>query len=288
MINLIDIRYVRMGTDDIERCVDFATRMVGLQVVRRDENAAYVRGDDRDHNIVYFKGDPSDHTLGLEVRTVEELAAASAELEAAGHAVRQGTDAEAAERRVLRFATFKDPTGNKVDLVVRPYHSGERYYGARDAGIQDFSHVGLKSSNAPRDEAFWCKHFNMRVNDWIGPAPLMSFDHVHHRVALFPTDRPGIQHINFQVNGIDDIMKSWYFLQKHQVKIMFGPGRHPSSSAMFLYFEGPGRIIYEYSHGVRHLHDGDGWRARQFPFEQYSFCMWGAVPQIEEFDTVKK
>jgi 2,3-dihydroxy-p-cumate/2,3-dihydroxybenzoate 3,4-dioxygenase len=35
------------------------------------------------------------------------------------------------------------------------------------------------------------------------------------------------------------------------VKIVFGPGRRPTSSAMFLHFEGPYGMVYEYSSGVR-------------------------------------
>src|SRR5438132_5229302 len=37
----------------------------------------------------------------------------------------------------------------------------------------------------------------------------------------------------------DDIMRSYYFLREQNVRIRFGPGRHPTSGAMFLYFEGP-------------------------------------------------
>ena len=123
--------------------------------------------------------------------------------------------------------------------------------------------------------------FNIRANDRIGDATLMSFDEVHHRIALFPTDHPGIQHINFQVESLDDIMRSYYFLTERQVQIRFGPGRHPTSGAMFLYYEGPDGMTYEYSSGVRNV-DAD-WKPRQLPFKDESFCMWGARPDISEF-----
>lgn len=282
MIPLIDIRYVRMGTSDLDKAVDFCTRMIGLELVRREADRAYLRGDDRDHNIVYFKGDPRDHTLAFEIEHDEDFRAASEQLRAAGIAVTPGTPEQAAERRVTEFFGFRDPTGNKIELVLRPFHSGVKFFPSRNAGIVEFSHVGLKSTDAKRDEKFWTTLFNFNVNDWIGPAPLMSFDQVHHRIALFPTDHAGVQHINFQADGIDAIMRNWYFLQNHQVKIMFGPGRHPSSSAMFLYYEGPEGVVYEYSHGVRNVKKGE-WRPRQFPFNTDSFCMWGAKPKISEF-----
>lgn len=284
MIDLVDIRYVRMGTRDLDGAVRFAQEIVGLELVRRDDGAAYLRGDDRDHNICYFQGDPGDHTLGFEIDSDASLDAAAAELEAAGVSVTRGTEEGAAARRVLDYINFRDPTGTSIDVVMRPFHSGQRYFPGRDAGIQEFSHVGLRTSDAARDEAFWTGLFNIRVNDWIGPAPLLSFDKVHHRLALFPSDRPGIQHINFQVETVDDIMRSHYFLSERQVRIVFGPGRHPSSGARFLYFEGPDGMVYEYSQGVRLIEDPD-YRPRQFPFEGWSFCMWGAKPDVPEFRT---
>jgi 2,3-dihydroxy-p-cumate/2,3-dihydroxybenzoate 3,4-dioxygenase len=69
------------------------------------------------------------------------------------------------------------------------------------------------------------------------------------------------------------------------VRIVFGPGRHPTSGACFLYFEGPDGMVYEYSTGVRHItaeQEAD-YQPRQFPMDTTSFCMWGSKPDIPEF-----
>ena len=146
MIRLVDIRYVRMGTGDLEAAIAYGRNILGLELVRRGDGAAYLRGDDRDHNICYFTGDPKDHTLGLEIDSAASLDAAAVTLQAAGVAVTRGTAEGAAARRALDYINFRDPTGNSVDIVLRPYHSGKRYFPSRDAGIQEFSHVGLRTS----------------------------------------------------------------------------------------------------------------------------------------------
>src|SRR3546814_10236519 len=69
-----------------------------------------------------------------------------------------------------------------------------------------------------------------KVSDWIGDAALLRINEVHHNVALFPSSYAGIQHVNFQVDEVDDIMRSYYFLQARNVRIVFGPGRHPTRS----------------------------------------------------------
>ena len=58
MITLKDIRYVRLGTSSLDEAVRYATRILGLELVRRDRNNAYLRSDDRDHTLAYTLGNP--------------------------------------------------------------------------------------------------------------------------------------------------------------------------------------------------------------------------------------
>jgi len=285
MIAIQDMQYLRLGTDDVDGAIKFATETVGLELVRRENGRAYVRGDDRDHDICYVAGDPADHTVGLKIATKPELEAAAAELAQNGIAVHRGTKEECDDRRVMEFIRFRDLSGNKIELVLRPCISTRRYFPARDAGILEFSHIGLRTADAPRDEKFWGTVFNFKANDWIGAAGLISFDAVHHRFALFPALGPAVQHINFQVASVDDVMRSYYWLSERQAKIVFGPGRHLASTACFLYFEGPNGVVYEYSWGVRNV--DETWRPRQIPFEDGGFCMWGAKPDVDEFMSEK-
>jgi 2,3-dihydroxy-p-cumate/2,3-dihydroxybenzoate 3,4-dioxygenase len=276
---------VRLGTRDLAAADRFAREVVGLEPARVEAGARYYRSDERDHTLVYFEGDPADHTVAFELRDAAALDAAAAALSDAGHAVAHGS-AEACEQRHVRaFVSLADPTGNRIELVVRPAHSGRRHFPSRDAGITGFSHVGLCSTDPARDEAFWTGLLGARVSDRIGNAALLRIDPVHHRVALFPTTRAGIQHVNHQVAGIDDVMRACYQLRSRGVRIVFGPGRHPTSGAVFLYFEGPDGMVYEYSTGVRTIapEDEANHRPRQFPFAPESFCMWGSRPDIPEF-----
>ena len=83
MIQLKDLRYVRLGTRDPAAAAEYAQRILGLELVRREGGAVYLRGDDRDHTLVYLKGDPADHTVGWEVADTAALEAAGAELDRA-------------------------------------------------------------------------------------------------------------------------------------------------------------------------------------------------------------
>jgi len=287
MIELKDLRYVRLGSRDLAAAAEYARAILGLELVRRESDAIYFRGDDRDHTLVYFEGDAADHATGWEVAGAAALDAAGAELEAKRIQVHRGSRAECEKRYVADFIAFADPSGNRHELVASPRTSGTRFSPSRDCGVWSFSHIGLRTTNAARDETFWTTVMNARVSDRIGAAPLLRIDEVHHRIALFPSQHAGVQHVNHQVHGVDDVMRSYYFLRERGVKIVFGPGRHPTSGAVFLYFEGPDGMVYEYSTGVRLIkpEEEPGYRPRQFAFAPESFCMWGSRPDIPEFRT---
>ena len=278
MIQLKDVSYVRLGSPDLESAEMFATSCLGLEIAERGEKTLYLRSDDRAHTLCYSEGDPRQQTVGFEIEDEDDLQTAAAALEALGHQVHAGTVEEAEQRKVKAFIGFRDPTGNHIELVVRPERRGRRYFATRDAGITGFSHIGLNSTDPVRDERFWTQVCNARVSDRIGDIPLMRVNAIHHTIALVRAPAAGIQHINHQVESNDDVLRSYYFLNEKRVPIVFGPGRHPTSGARFLYFKGPDDMIFEYSVGVDEIEDEATHRPRQFGFEPSSLCMWGARP----------
>ena len=290
MINLHDIRYARLGTQDLDSAIRFATNVVGLQLVAREGNAAYfrsdkaaVRGDTRDHTLVYFEGNPTDHTIGLELLDPNDLDAVAAALESAGRPVHVGTREECDSRRTKAFIASSDPSGNKIEILSRPYNTGSRFRPSRDVDITCFSHVALFSTDPKRDTEFWTRLVNARVSDWLGDATFLRIGTIHHSVVLMPSTRPGIQHINHQVEDVDDVMRSYYWLRQQGVKIVYGPGRHPISTAMMVYFEGPDGMVYEYSVGVKHIlpEQEATYRPRQFALDAYNGDMWGSFTETE-------
>ncbi len=273
MIILQDIAYVRSGVADLPAALAFATDIVGLEHAGTElvdgARTAQLRADGRHHCLALVEGPSGVLSTGFTVADDEALADAETELEKDGFTVRRGTTEQARARRVRDLLSFDDPFGNRIELVTgqttitRPIRFG------REAGITEFGHLCLDAPDVRQAYRFWSKRFNARVSDWIGDgACLMRIDPVHHKLAVFQGDRPGLCHMNFQVATIDDVFRNWHFLQAHDVKIEQGPGRHPQSTAVFLYFAGPEGFTYEYSYGVRRIEDEAAWRPRIFPPEE--------------------
>jgi 2,3-dihydroxy-p-cumate/2,3-dihydroxybenzoate 3,4-dioxygenase len=277
MISLTDIAYVRSGVADLDKAVSFATEIVGLELAAAGEQGvAHLRADSRHHCLALVEGASGVISSGFQVADADALESAEAELERAGFTVKRGDRDEARSRRVRHFVGFDDPFGNRLELVCQQEVVGRPVRFTRQAGITEFGHLCLDAPDVHEAYRFWNSHFNARVSDWIGDkACLLRIDPVHHKLAVFQADGPGLCHMNFQVETIDDVFRNWHFLVEHGVEIEMGPGRHPQSTAVFLYFLGPEGFTYEYSFGVRRIEDEQAWRPRTFdPDELGSIDMW--------------
>lgn len=276
MINLRDIAYVRSGALDLETAVRFAVDTVGMAEQGREDGVAYLRVDNRHHCLALVEGESGVLSSAFALGNEDDLEEAEKELQLAGVPVLRGSAEQARSRRVRDFLAFDDPFGNRFELVIDQAQDTRPVAFGRPAGIVEFGHLCVDAPDVREAFGFWSRLFNVRVSDWIGDwAALLRIDAVHHKLAVFQGNSPGLCHINFQVQSIDDVMRNWHFLEASGVEIAQGPGRHPQSSAIFLYFHGPEGLTYEYSYGVRLIEDDDAWQPRWFdPAQPDSIDMW--------------
>ena len=283
MIEIEQLRYVRLGTRNLPAAIDFAQRILGLQLIERSDEQAAFRSDCRDHTLVYEVGDPARQSIGLELRSEAALESAVAALAAGGIATAAADASALARRKARAMASFRDRSGNTFELLVRPETSGWRYFPSRDAGVTGLAAVALRTTSSGGDEALWTTMFSGRVSDWVGDAAFIRFDDAHHRLALYPSNRPGVLAIEYMVEGVNQIMQAMYFLQSAQVKILHGPGRRSTSEQIFLTFAGPDDMLFSYVAEGTQIADEGTHRPRQFARKPSSFCAWGSESSVPEF-----
>jgi 2,3-dihydroxy-p-cumate/2,3-dihydroxybenzoate 3,4-dioxygenase len=283
VILIEQLRYVRLGTSNLPAAIDFAQRILGLQLIEKTDEQATFRSDFRDHTLVYESGDPAQQAIGLELRSEAALERAVAALAERGIGATVAEAPALRRRKARAMASFRDPSGNTFELVVRPETSGWRYFPSRDAGVTGLAAVALRTTANGADEALWTTLFNGRVSDWVGDAAFIRFDDAHHRLALHPSNRAGVLAIEYAVEGLNQVMQAMYFLQSAQVKIVHGPGRRPSSDQIFLTFDGPDDMLFSYVAEGTRITDENAHRPRQFARRRESFCAWGSESTVPEF-----
>jgi 2,3-dihydroxy-p-cumate/2,3-dihydroxybenzoate 3,4-dioxygenase len=282
MVALEQLRYVRLVADDLGRAADFAQRMLGLEPIDRTEELATFRSDFRDYTLAFATGDHAVQSVGLEVRYPSDLDAALDGLRRLGLTARRGAAEDCALRKAKDMVWFVDFSGNRIELVVRPLNSPWRYFASRDAGIRDLADVIVRSTDVEKDLSIWCGVLGAEISDWAGDAAYLRFDDAHHRMVLFPAERPGILLVEYAVEDVNLLMRNYYVLRDLQVSVLHGPGRRPASEQLFLTFAGPTDVLFGFvTEGA--VAGADSRRPRQFPAGPTGLCSWGSECKIGEF-----
>jgi 2,3-dihydroxy-p-cumate/2,3-dihydroxybenzoate 3,4-dioxygenase len=283
MIELEQLRYVRLVADNLDSAAEYAQRVLGLEPIDRNQELATFRSDFRDYTLAFAAGDRAVQSVGLEVRYPRDLEAALDGFRGLGLSAGRGSAEDCALRKVKDMAWFMDFSGNRIELVVRPLNSGWRYFPSRDAGVQGLADVVMRSVDIEKDLSIWTAVLGARVSDWAGEAAYLRFDDAHHRIVLFPANRPGILAVEYAVEDVNLLMRNSYALRDLQVAVVHGPGRRPASEQLFLTFAGPGDVRFSFvAEGT--AVNAERHRPRQFPAGPSGLCNWGSECKIAEIN----
>ncbi len=274
-----DLRYLRIHTPDLDAAHAFAAQVFGLQAGDRDDHNARFRSDAR--NYALCCSTQPGQAVALTVARPEDLDRAEARL--ADWSPRRLTAEDCAERQVKSGLAVVAPNGVTVELVWRPMTSGWRYHGTRDAGITGFQAVQLACRDIAANEDFWTRGLGALVTDWAGDAAFLAIDDAHHRIALYPSARDGVLGATWAVETINNVMQGWYFFQNSQTPIIHGPGRQPTSGAVFVTARGPGDIFFSYAAETEHGPQITARGPRQFANQTWSHDAWGSACHAAEF-----
>ena len=278
---ITSVCYVRLAVSEPSASARFMSDIFGLQRVADQDGEIAFRCDDRFRTVSLGQNEDGA-SVGIEVWDDAALEEIGRRLRKNGFALKEASAGDCRRRYVQSALLTEDASGNRIDLVVRPTRSGRRYFPSRDAGIVAFHGVGLRTTDHTSDLAFW-RALGAEVSDWVGDIAYLRIDGLHHRIALYPSDRNGLLYAAFEVEALDQIMQNSYFMQESQIRIVQGPGREPASRQMFLHVEGPDGLIFSYVNGMAEI-DGKPRPARQFPLNVASLCDWGSeskdVPEL--------
>src|SRR6202140_5536641 len=159
--------YVRLAIGELQAAARFASDIFGLQRVAGPDDEVAFRSDHRFRTVSFSNDTDGGSSTGVEVWSETALDQITKLRRDRDFAVTRATP-DACRRRHVRAALLaEDGSGNHIDLVVRPSHSGKRYFPSRDAGITRMHGVGLRSTNPGRDLEFW-KALGAQVRDWVG------------------------------------------------------------------------------------------------------------------------
>ena len=284
-----DFRYRRLGyvalnVSDVERSADFYREFVGLMSAGQALSGEHLfRCSERHHDVVLHQSNAVGlRRVGWEMESANDVAKIRAHLQSLDIEPHPVAGAECEALGVRDAFRITEPTTGTTFEYFHSFANAAQPFVPTVAKIARLGHVVLFAADKAASEKFFLDQLNFRASDRIdgGVTFMRCFPNpLHHSFALGAANENRLNHVNFMVTDMDDIGQAMWRMKKKQVPIVFGPGRHPPSGSVFLYFLEPDGMTLEYSFGMEEFPERDPREPRLLPPGLKSIDYWGAVPE---------
>lgn len=168
--------------------------------------------------------------------------------------------------------SFRDPQGRllEVSAELRQHDVVNRGYGP-----DRLSHIVLNSVDVPTSRAFYTDVLGFQVSDTYENDVMVFLrcNEMHHCIVLTPAQWISLNHVAFEVESGDEVMKSLGRMRKAGFDTIWGPGRHGPGGNVFCYFTDPVGNVIEYTAEL--LQVDDSWEAQVWQRTPENADVWG-------------
>jgi 2,3-dihydroxy-p-cumate/2,3-dihydroxybenzoate 3,4-dioxygenase len=276
--------YVALNVSDVERSTEFYRDFVGLTPAGQALNGEHLfRCSERHHDIVLHQSDVVGlRRVGWEMESAQDVANVRAHLQSLDIEAHPVAAAECEALGIADAFRISEPNTGATFEYFHSLRKAASPFVPSVAKIARLGHLVLFAKDHKATEQFFLEQLNFRASDRIeGSVTFMRCfpNPLHHSFGLGNAGENRLNHVNFMVTDMDDIGQALWRMKKRDVPIVFGPGRHPPSGSVFLYFLEPDGMTLEYSFGMEEFPEHDPRQPRLLPPGLKSIDYWGAVPE---------
>lgn len=275
MSKVTDIRYVGYAVTDFERERDFYAKW-GLKEVSNADGIAHFATEGHDELFV-VRLRSSDiqriDVIALAADTRADVDALHGKVKAANCEIISGPHDLEGFGGGYGFRFFS-PDGLTIEISCDVARGTSRKMERWEGIPQKISHVVLHSPDHHAAVRFFCEVLGFKVSDWI--ADFMCFlrcNDAHHRLGFLPGPAC-LNHVAYDMTGVDAMMRGISNMQKQDFPIGWGPGRHTAGDNTFCYFVTPGGFAVEYTAELESV-DDETWVPTVYPAGPIVVDQWG-------------
>ena len=249
MSRVTEIRYVGYGVTDLAAETAFYEQIWGLDRVPSDDDMAWFKTQGHDeHHVVRLRAAEENRidVIAFATETRADVDALAARVEAAGGRIVHPPRDLATPGGGYGFRFFS-PDGLQFEISSDVARGTRRDLQRWDGVPLKISHIVLHSPDHQALVTWFCDVLGFRVSDWLGD--FMCFlrcNSAHHRIAILPGPAC-LNHVAYDMLGVDDVMRGIHRLKQNGVDIGWGPGRHTAGNNTFSYFVTPNGFVAEYT-----------------------------------------
>lgn len=224
MIRVNRIVYAAFETPDLDAQVDYYTKVMGLTLVDRDKDAAYLSTSSDHHTVVLRRGSVARcDALGFQLPRNVDLGGYAKQVEAHGIKTKRLSDSQP---NIGDALVFDDSKGTQVEVFVDAKPSGA---GFQRAGISPnkLGHVAFNVTDVTTAVAFYCDVLGFKASDWMGDFfAFLRCGPDHHTINLVAGKTSKMHHMAFELRDWTHIRDACDLLALDRIPLLWGPVRH--------------------------------------------------------------
>jgi len=244
MIRVRKIAHASYEMPDVEKQLEYYTEILGLALVERDQDAAYLANSVDHHSVVLRGGSQAQCVrIGFEIGPDDDLEGFERQVQSHGVKTQRKKDPEPTIADVL---TFEDPKGTVMEVFKRGEFAGQRFQ-SKGVVPHKLGHVAFHVTEVKKVTDFYCDVLGFRVSDWMGD--FFSFLRCgpdHHTINLMETGANRHFHTAFELRDWAHLQTACDYLSLNGYKLLWGPGRHGIGHNLFAYHRAPNGLITEF------------------------------------------
>jgi catechol 2,3-dioxygenase-like lactoylglutathione lyase family enzyme len=275
MTCVTEIRYVGYSVTDFDGERAFYENVWGLEPVSSDDGMAWFKaqGHDEHHVVRLRRGDVN------RVDVVAFAAASRADVDAlADRVVTDGCKIVQAPHDLTTPGggygfRFFNPDGMLFEISSDVARGSERKIARWDGVPVKISHIVFHSPQHKEMTQWFVDVLGFKLSDWLGD--FMSFlrcNSAHHRIAFLPGP-PCLNHVAYDMEGVDGMMRGIHRLKTNGTDIRWGPGRHTAGNNTFSYFTTPCDFAVEYTSELEEV--SEDWAPKVHVPTPMTMDQWG-------------
>jgi catechol 2,3-dioxygenase-like lactoylglutathione lyase family enzyme len=243
MIKVKRLGYATFETTDLDRQIAYYTNVVGLRVVSRGANRAYLGSRMGLLSVVLEKSAREHCTrIGLEVSPEMDFTTGARRLFDLGIQCQVESDPLPGIKRLL---SFKDPKDTTVELFTE-WSFLDNGGDPTGVGAYKLGHIAFFCPSPQEMVEFYSKVMGFRLADWIGDYfAFMRCGIDHHAVNFLRGPSTKMQHIAFELRDNSHLVQACDVLGRERLEILWGPVRHGPGHNIATYHRNPGDQIVE-------------------------------------------
>ena len=225
MEGLTHLRHISLISPEVQKQDDYYRNVWGLDPVYQDDNSVYYRGMSSEHHILSLhSGDKKGiHHIAfgmIDKKAVDNAYEKLLELEIPIVSSPQYLD-EAGGGYGLRFI---DPDGRCIELSCWvEIHTTE--WNNKQVDPLKLNHVVLNTPDIDRVVEFYTDILGFKVSDWSEhQMAFLRCNKRHHSISFNQASYASVNHIAYEVDGIDELMRGLTKVTKSDNQILWGLG----------------------------------------------------------------